>query len=279
MNSERSGHGRPARHRSRLRGDSHDGSSCTSATWSTDLFAPGEVRGVYTHEDRMVVAGAMPGDGLLRIPAWDAVGTPDHLTRRELGVVNLGEAGDVVVDGTAHKLGTLDGLYAGRGADVVLTGEGGLLLPRLRAGATSPTPPRRSAATRWSRCPSARTSWPAAATLYRYVWGGGAPVLPAPVRRHRRRGGLGLEHDAAAPARPPYGDLPLHRPPPGDRVVHLMGRPGATRHLLVADRQAVINPAWSVHAGAGTAPYAFVWAMAGENTDYGDLTPVALDQL
>jgi len=71
-----------------------------------------------------------------------------------------------------------------------------------------------------------------------------------------------------------YADLE-----PSARVVHLMGQPGATRHLMVADRQAVISPAWSMHAGAGTSSYAFIWAMAGENTTYTDLAPIPMDAL
>jgi 4-deoxy-L-threo-5-hexosulose-uronate ketol-isomerase len=118
-----------------------------------------------------------------------------------------------------------------------------------------------------------------ARSLYRYVWGGGHPscrlqfgvtVVDAgsvwntmPAHLHDRRTEVYL-----------YTGLPADA-----RVVHLLGRPGATRHLMVADRQAVIAPAWSVHAGAGTSPCAFIWAMSGENTDYGDLQGVPMEAL
>jgi 4-deoxy-L-threo-5-hexosulose-uronate ketol-isomerase len=64
-----------------------------------------------------------------------------------------------------------------------------------------------------------------------------------------------------------------------DRIVHLMGRPEETRHLIVADGDAVLSPAWSIHMGAGTGPYAFVWGMTGENQEYNDVAPVALAEL
>ncbi|GGM02884.1 5-dehydro-4-deoxy-D-glucuronate isomerase [Dactylosporangium sucinum] len=243
-----------------------------------NLFAPAEVRAAYTHEDRMVVAGAVPAGTTLALPPLDIVGTPGHLDRRELGVVNIGEPGEVLVDGTPHKLGALDGLYVGRGSDVAFTGDGACFyLVSAPADATHPV-------ARFSRDTTepVHIGDPATASaraLYRYVWGGGHPSCrlqfgvtvvsdgsvwnTMPAHLHRRRTEVylytGLPHDA--------------------RVLHILGRPGATRHLFVADRQAVIAPSWSVHAGAGTAPYAFVWAMAGENTDYGDLDPVAVADL
>ncbi|HWB36439.1 MAG TPA: 5-dehydro-4-deoxy-D-glucuronate isomerase [Rugosimonospora sp.] len=242
------------------------------------LFVAGQVRGLYTHEDRMVVAGAVPADRPLTLPAWDTVGTPGHLTRRELGIVNVGEPGEVTVDGTSYPLGHLDGLYAGVGSEVSLAG------PRARFSLVSAPADVTHPTARFGRDTTAGVALgspgnASARTLYRYVWGGGHPSCQLqfgvtvvadgsvwntmPPHLHRRRTEVYL-----------YTGLGE-----ADRVVHLLGRPGATRHLLVADGQAVLAPWWSVHAGAGTGPYAFVWAMAGENTDYGDLDPVGIDTL
>lgn len=243
-----------------------------------DLFAPGEVRAVYTHEDRMVVAGAVPNGGALSLPAWDAVGTTSHLARRELGIVNLGDPGEVVVDGTPHKLGALDGLYVGKGADVTLRGPGACFyLVSAPADVTHPVGRFSRETVEPVHLGDPRTA--SARALYRYVWDGGHPSCQLqfgvtvvadgsvwntmPAHLHGRRTEVYL-----------YTGLPADA-----RVVHILGQPGATRHLLVADRQAVIAPSWSVHAGAGTAPYAFVWAMAGENTDYGDLDPIPVSEL
>jgi 4-deoxy-L-threo-5-hexosulose-uronate ketol-isomerase len=243
-----------------------------------NLFAPGEVRAVYTHEDRMVVGGAVPDGAPLALPAWDALGTDHPLARRELGVINLGEPGEVDIDGAAHKLGPLDALYAGRGSTVTLSGAGACFyLVSAPADATHPTAAFSRDTIEAVRIGNPETA--SARSLYRYVWGGGHPscrlqfgvtVVDAgsvwntmPAHLHDRRTEVYL-----------YTGLPADA-----RVVHLLGRPGATRHLIVRDRQAVIAPAWSVHSGAGTAPYAFVWAMSGENTDYGDLQGVPMEAL
>jgi len=88
-----------------------------------DLFETGEVHAVYTHDDRMVIGGAVPGHERLELPAWtEVLGVASHLARRELGVVNVGETGHVLVDGEKFELGHLDGLYVGRGSEVAFTG-------------------------------------------------------------------------------------------------------------------------------------------------------------
>jgi 4-deoxy-L-threo-5-hexosulose-uronate ketol-isomerase len=243
-----------------------------------ELFVTGEVRGAYTYEDRMVVAGAVPGEQTLEIPAWDVIGAAFHLERRELGIINLGESGEVLVDGQPHQLHALDGIYVGRGSEVQLRGPGArFYLISAIADVTHPLAVfSRDTVEPLVLGDAANAS---ARTLYRYVWGGGHPscqlefgvtvIAPGsvwntlPPHLHCRRTEVYLYTGLA----------------PSERVVHLMGAPGTTRHLLVADAQAVISPPWSVHLGAGTAPYAFVWAMAGENTDYSDIDPVPVDQL
>lgn len=244
-----------------------------------DLFAAGEVRGVYTHEDRMLVAGAVPADGELDLPAWsDVLGVEHHLARRELGVINVGAVGQVMVDGETYELDHLDGLFVGRGSQVSFTGpEAAFYLVSVPAHATSPTTlvPRDSVTPVELGSPETANE----RSLYRYVWGqdvassalqiGMTVIAPGsvwntfPPHLHDRRTEIYLYVDLAE----------------NDRVFHVMGRPGATRHLVVANRQAVISPPWSIHSGAGTGSYAFIWAMAGENTTYTDLAPVAVEDL
>jgi 4-deoxy-L-threo-5-hexosulose-uronate ketol-isomerase len=244
-----------------------------------DLFRAGEVRGVYTHDDRMVVGSAVPASEQLSLPAWtEVLRVTSHLERRELGVINVGEAGHVLVDGEKFELGHLDGLYVGRGCEVGFAG------PRaafyfVSAAATSTHPTTRLDHSEVEPVPVGSARGASERHLFRYAWGSdlrtsglqfGVTVIAdgsvwntMPPHLHDRRTEVYL-----------YVDLPAD-----DRVFHLLGRPGATRHLVVADRQAVISPPWSVHSGAGTGSYAFVWAMAGENNDYTDLSPVALADL
>jgi len=244
-----------------------------------DLFVPGEVRATYTHEDRMVIGGAVPGAGQLDLPAWtEVLGTESHLEARELGIINVGGAGHVLVDGEKFELEHLDGLFVGRGSDVTFAGaEAAFYFVSASAHATYPA----QQLTHTEVEPVALGSADSAneRNLFRYAWGQdletsvlqfGVTVIADgsvwntfPPHLHARRTEIYC-----------YVDLSED-----DRVFHFMGQPGATRHLVVKNREAVISPPWSIHSGAGTGSYAFIWAMAGENNCYTDLTPVAVEDL
>lgn len=243
-----------------------------------DLFETGQVHGVYTHDDRLVIGGAVPGTGELALPAWDVLGTESHLERRELGVINVGETGHVIVGDEKFELAHLDGLYVGRGSEVTFTGaDAAFYFVSAPAHATFPTTPLVHKDVE----PVALGSSEAAneRNLFRYAWGQeletaalqfGVTVIADgsvwntfPPHLHDRRTEIYLYLDLAEQ----------------DRVFHFMGQPGATRHLVVQNRQAVISPPWSIHSGAGTGSYAFVWAMTGENNCYTDLTAVAVEDL
>ena len=243
-----------------------------------DLFREGEARGVYTHDDRMIVGGALPAGGQVDLPAWDVLGCESHLERRELGVINVGTTGHVLVDGEKFELGHLDGLYVGRGSEVAFTGtDAAFYFVSAPAHTTYPTTVLSHAEVEPLSLGSAQGA--NERNLYRYAWGQeletsvlqfGVTVIADgsvwntfPPHLHDRRTEVYMYVDLAE----------------DDRVFHFMGEPGATRHLVVRDRQAVISPPWSIHSGAGTGSYAFIWAMAGENNTYTDLTPVDLEDL
>ena len=248
------------------------------------IFTPGEVRGVYTHHDRMVVAGAVPvGDEVLALGGGDAVGEGPFLAHRELGIVNVGEDGDVLVDGPdgsgTHRLGRLDGMYVPRGHEVGFRGEGARFY---LVSATAHAAGELAVFRRDEVEPVELGDQPGAnrRSLYRYVWGpGGHPSCQLQI-------GVTVVADGSV-----WNTMPPHLHDrrtevycytglqPGTRVLHVMGEPGRTRHVWLDDGEAVINPPWSVHAGAATGSYAFIWAMAGENTVYTDLDPVPLEAL
>jgi 4-deoxy-L-threo-5-hexosulose-uronate ketol-isomerase len=244
-----------------------------------DLFVPGEVRFALTHHDRMVLGGAVPDGAPLSLPVPDQLRSETFCARRELGVVNVGGAGTVTVDGTAYDVGPHDVLYVGLGADgVTFEGDGArFYLVSAPASAAHPT-----TLARRDDAETLHLGEPESANvrdLRRYVHDGGVAsdrlvlgittLAPGsvwntmPAHTHDRRTEVYL-----------YTGLGE-----GDRVVHLCGRPDELRPLLVADGQAVISPSWSVHSGVGTRAYSFVWAMAGENRSFEDMDGVAVTEL
>jgi 4-deoxy-L-threo-5-hexosulose-uronate ketol-isomerase len=247
------------------------------------LFRPGRIEFAYTHVDRMILGGAVPTDKPLSFGDGAEVGTPHFFTAREMGIANLGGSGTATVDGQSFALGNRDILYVGRGAKgVTLASE-------------DPTKPA------WFYM----NSVPAGADIpHRLITRAESKPLDLGEERRANRRTLRMYiHPEVAPSclllmgitdfapgnvwntMPPhlherrmeaylYFDLGTE-----DRVIHLMGRPDNTRHLMVANGDCVISPAWSIHMGCGTGPYAFVWGMTGENQAYNDVSPVPLETL
>jgi 4-deoxy-L-threo-5-hexosulose-uronate ketol-isomerase len=243
------------------------------------LTQDAQPRFAYTHHDRLVIGGVRPGATPVRLPTPTELGTEHFLDRRELGVVNLGRPGQVIVDGEDHDVGTTECLYIGRGAqDVVFSGDGAVYyLVSTQAHSRHPT-----VLITQAQAEPVQLGGPEGSnerTIYKYIHAGGAAscelvlgitVLAAgsmwntmPCHVHERRTEVYF-----------YFDLPADH-----RVVHLMGEPTETRNLIVANEQAVISPPWSVHCGFGTRNYAFVWAMGGENQDYSDVETIPLERL
>ena len=247
------------------------------------LFTPGALLFAYTHIDRMIVGGAVPTGAPLRFGDGTDVGTPLFFTAREMGIANLGGAGAAIVDGTRYAMANRDVLYVGRGtAEVVLESEDAahpakFYMNSVPAGADIPTRLiTRAEAKRLELGEAAKAN---VRSLAMYIHPEVAPSClllmgitdPAPgsvwntmpPHLHERR----MEAYC-------YFDLGDE-----DRVMHFMGRPDNTRHLVVADGDVVLSPAWSIHMGAGTGPYAFVWGMTGENQAYTDVDPVPVREL
>lgn len=244
-----------------------------------DLFADGQVRWTYTHYDRMAVGGAVPKGGVLGLDAIKPTGTENFLDRRELIAVNIGEAGTISVDGTDYAVGPRDMLYIGMGAkDVRFAGEGAkYYLLSAPAHASHPTTLLQKGNAKRLDLGSNDTA--NERSIFQYVnadsvktcqlvvgltqFAPGSVWNTMPAHIHDRRMEAYL-----------YFDLK-----PDAFVVHLMGEPDESRHLIVRNEEAILSPPWSIHCGAGTGAYTFIWAMAGDNVDYTDVEKVAMEEL
>ncbi|MBC8154378.1 MAG: 5-dehydro-4-deoxy-D-glucuronate isomerase [Bacteroidetes bacterium] len=239
------------------------------------LFEPDQIQAVYTHYDRVIVGGVLPLYSPVELPPYDNLKTQYFLERRELGIINIGHPGSVTVDGVAYPVATLDALYVGQGSREVsfqsydAAEPARFFLMSAPAHCGHPTTKLAKEAANPTRMGARETA--NERTIYKYIHAGGLAscqlvmgltvlepgsvwnTMPAHV--HDRR----MEAYC-------YFDLPADH-----RVFHLMGPPDQTRHIVVANHQAVISPPWSIHSGCGTASYSFIWGMAGENMDFADM--------
>lgn len=239
------------------------------------LFEPDTIQAVYTHYDRVIVGGALPVQSSVTLSTYDNLKSGYFMERRELGVINVGGLGSVTVDGTVHSLNTLDGLYVGKGSrDVSFQSDDAakparFFLMSAPAHAVHPTAKLAKEDANPTRMGARETA--NERTIYKYIHVNGLAscqlvmgltVLESgsvwntmPAHVHDRRMETYL-----------YFDVPTDH-----RVFHMMGAPDQTRHLVVANHQAILSPPWSIHSGCGTASYSFIWGMAGENLDFADM--------
>lgn len=248
-----------------------------------DLFHAGAVHLTYTHYDRMVVGGAVPLATPLVLEAIKPTGTKNFLDRRELIAVNIGGAGTVQAGGETFAVGTRDMVYVGKGTETVAFASSDPQTPAkfylLSAPAHQELPARliRIADARRLDLGSQQTS--NERSIFQFIHPEGAKTCQLvvgmtqlapgsvwntmPCHVHDRRMEAYLYFDLADSA----------------RVFHFMGEPDETRHIIMKNEEAVLSPGWSIHSGAGTSNYAFIWAMAGDNVDYTDVDPVDIGEL
>ncbi|ESX54657.1 5-keto-4-deoxyuronate isomerase [Mesorhizobium sp. LSHC422A00] len=248
-----------------------------------DLFQPGRVSLTYTHYDRMIVGGAVPAAAPLPLEAIKPTGTKNFLDRRELIIVNIGGAGSVTANGETHQLQARDMLYLGMGStDVSFASadEGALAKFYLLSAPAHHTHPNRLIRIGDAkRLDLGSKETCNERSIFQFIHADGVKTCQLVVGMTQLAPGSVWNtipchvHDRRMEAYL-YFDLPETA-----RVFHFMGEPDETRHLVMANEEAVLSPGWSIHSGAGTSNYAFIWAMAGDNVDYTDVDPVPLGEL
>lgn len=243
------------------------------------LFTPGEINLTYSHLDRMIIGGAAPADQPLKLEAFKQTGTPGFLDRREAVVANVGEEGVVTVGGTDYTLGHRDMLYIAMGAgDVRFCGKGAkfyiVSAPAHKACET--TLVRISDANRIDLGSPETCN---ERSIFQFVHADGVKSCQLVVGRTTLATGS-IWNTMPAHIHDRRSEAYLYFGLPEDaRVFHFMGEPSETRHLVVRNEQAILSPGWSIHCGAGTANYTFLWAMAGDNIDYKDVDMVGMEDL
>jgi 4-deoxy-L-threo-5-hexosulose-uronate ketol-isomerase len=247
------------------------------------LFTPERIDLAYVDLDRTVIGSAVPTVSALSLETQPELRANYFLERRELGVLNTGGPGSVTVDGVSFDLDKLDCLYVSRGSKSVTFSSKSAFAPAAfyllsyLAHTECPTKMVKFADLKGLELGSAETC--NKRTIYKAIYRDGIQSCQLvmgftllatgsnwntmPAHTHNRRSEVYFYFDVE----------------PDQRVVHLMGPPDATSHLIMADKQVVVSPGWSIHAGVGTKNYGFCWGMGGENQAYDDMDPVAIRDL
>jgi 4-deoxy-L-threo-5-hexosulose-uronate ketol-isomerase len=247
------------------------------------LFRIGEIVLRHVDLDRVVLGGAVPSGEALRLEAPASLAASYFAERREIGILNIGAPGTITVDGHRYAMDVRDALYVGRGSrEISLESDDAARPARfyiISYPAHSSHPTTRIAHTsvevtelgsveRANRRKLAKYIHPAGVASAQLVMGvtelmPGSVWNTMPSHTHARR-----------------TEVYLYFNVPDDAVVmHMMGEPNETRHLVVRDEEVVLSPHWSVHSGCGTSSYAFCWAMGGENQDFTDMQAVDMREL
>ena len=243
-----------------------------------NIFKDDEVSIVYSHYDRLIIGGIKPVSKEITLGTYDELKAEFFLQRREIGIINVGGKGKVTVDGESISMDTKDTLYIGRGVTkVAFTSlENSPALFYFNSSPAHATHPTRKIALKEAETVELGSLETSNHRIIKKV------LVNSVVSTCQLQMGITeLQKGSVWNTMPPhvhdrrmeayfYFDLPDNH-----IVCHFMGEPQETRHLFVKNHNAVICPPWSIHSGAGTSNYTFVWGMAGENLDYGDMDQVA----
>ncbi len=238
---------------------------------------------VYSHYDRVIIGGVKPLQQKVVLPNEAELRADYFLQRREIGIINVGGAGVVEADGISYELDKLDTVYLGKGTQVVSFASKTTDHPAAFFMMSTPAhhtyPNRKMTKEEASPVNLGETATANKRTIYKYIHQDGIQSCQLVM------GLTVLSEGSVWNSVPPhthtrrmeayfYFDLPEQH-----RIFHLMGEPTETRHVVMANHEAIISPPWSVHCGPGSTNYGFIWAMAGENYTFTDMDPVAIAEM
>ncbi len=230
---------------------------------------------IYSHYDRFITGGVVPTTKTISLTNIDPLKANYFLERRELGIINIGGPGIVNVDGTAYELNNKEALYVGQGNEAVNFSSASADNPAVFYLNSTPAhtayPTKKIGTNDVEVIELGAPETANARTLRKYIVSSVVDVCQLQMGMTTLKSGSS------------WNTMPAHvhdrrmevyfyfEVPDNQAVCHFMGEPQETRHIWMQNNQAVISPAWSIHSGSGTSNYSFIWGMAGENLDYGDM--------
>ena len=253
-----------------------------------NLFVPGEIKMVYSHVDRIITGACVPVNPI-KLTAGDELRAEYFLQRREMGLINIGAAGVIEIDGREYRVGHKDGMYIGMGAKDI----------------TFKSADPKNPAKFYLNSAPAHTSYPTVLIKL-----DGEPSEGVVIVKKENKVELGSLEESnhrvinkyilpgqvescqlvmgmtALKPGSVWNTMPCHTHdrrmevylyfdiPEDAFVMHYMGEPTETKHLVVRNKEAVISPSWSIHAGSGSRAYTFIWGMCGENQAFDDMDNV-----
>ncbi|TXE06285.1 5-dehydro-4-deoxy-D-glucuronate isomerase [Seonamhaeicola algicola] len=247
-----------------------------------DVMTVNTIKWVYSHYDRFMVAGVVPKNEVT-LETVDELKSEFFLERRELGIINIGGKGAVNVDGTVYELENKEALYLGQGNKIVVFSSAHANTPAKFYLNSTPAhkafPNKKIGIEDVEVVELGANETANARTLRKYIVNSVVDVCQLQMGMTSLKTGN------------VWNTMPAHvhdrrmevyfyiEVPEGQSVCHFMGQPNETRHIWMQNEQAVISPPWSIHSGAGTSNYTFIWGMAGENLDYSDMDMANISEL
>ena len=248
-----------------------------------NLFESDKLNLVYSHYDRFITGGVLPVNKAITLETIDPLKAPYFLERRELGIINIGDTGTVTVDGVAYKIEHKEALYVGQGNKEVVFSSNSSSKPAMFYLNSTPAhkayPIKKIGTDDVEVIELGAPETANARTLRKYIVNSVVDVCQLQMGMTSIKVGSS------------WNTMPAHvhdrrmevyfyfEIPEGQSVCHFMGEPQETRHIWMQNNQAVISPPWSIHSGSGTSNYSFIWGMAGENLDYGDMDVCKIPEL